>query len=107
MGDFNLIKIESSIFSASWEFTIKVVQKIPALPGWIFAGSTLATVLASMKVFSFHSYLQAFKNYLEENWLDFFLAFDKIFVWGTQIVALLLILMIVDRLIRYNDEYII
>lgn len=78
MGDFNLIKIESSIFSASWEFTINVVQKIPAIPDWIFAGSTLATVLANMKVFPFHSYLQAFKNYLEENWLAFFFEFDRI-----------------------------
>ncbi|WP_206757159.1 hypothetical protein [Chroococcidiopsis sp [FACHB-1243]] len=81
MGDFNLIKIESSIFSVSWEFTINVVQKIPAIPDWIFADSTLATVLANMKVFPFHSYLQAFKNYLEENWLAFFLSWTGFLLW--------------------------
>ncbi|MBE9016547.1 hypothetical protein C7Y66_24015 [Chroococcidiopsis sp. CCALA 051] len=105
MGDFNLVKNEFNIISLSWEFTIKAVRKIPLIPEWIFAGCTLATVLANVKTFPFHSYIQTFKNYLEENWLDFFLELDRIFTLGAEILRLLLILISVDRLLKLNLSY--
>lgn len=102
--EFNFIKIESNIFSVTYEVTKKTFCMVLLSPHWVFVIVTIATILANKETFPLHNLFQCIKNYFGGSWLKFALEFDTIIAGIFWLIALLVILEVIGKAIRNRND---
>lgn len=102
--EFTGIKIESNVFSVTYEFTERIFSTLLTKPHWVFVGVTTTTILANKETFPLHNFLQRIKAYFGGDWLKFALEFNIAFTNVALLIAVLSMVIFIGRLIRNRHD---